>query len=193
MRSTRGGLFSVVEGPCKRYAMAPTRMSGHNCLPGPQTVSMRSMRGGFIFRNWGPSLKVHRCQCLTSMTKHDSRSRSRSRTLVDRHPGCSPGGNRMDKTRGSTSGWQSLSAGGTHTIRTAHMFFLTPGLLLLCPQTLCPPATHRTHRMPSMGEALGPGGCSVPPVERTRSRSHLLYASHALTVTCALSKREKHR
>jgi hypothetical protein len=23
---------------CIRYAMAPTRMSGHNCLPGPQTV-----------------------------------------------------------------------------------------------------------------------------------------------------------
>ncbi len=29
--------------------------------------SMRSMRGGFIFRNRGPSLKVHHCQCLTSM------------------------------------------------------------------------------------------------------------------------------
>ena len=28
MRSMRGGLFSVVEGPCKRYAMAPPRMSG---------------------------------------------------------------------------------------------------------------------------------------------------------------------
>jgi hypothetical protein len=27
MRSMRGGLFSVVEGPCKRYAMAQTRMS----------------------------------------------------------------------------------------------------------------------------------------------------------------------
>jgi hypothetical protein len=34
--------------------------------------SMRSMRGGFIFRNRGPSLKVHHGQCLTSMTKHDS-------------------------------------------------------------------------------------------------------------------------
>ncbi len=33
MRSMRGGLFSAVEGPCKRYAMAPTRMSGYNCLP----------------------------------------------------------------------------------------------------------------------------------------------------------------
>jgi hypothetical protein len=30
--------------------------------------SMRSMRGGFIFRNRGPSLKVHHGQCLTSMT-----------------------------------------------------------------------------------------------------------------------------
>ena len=26
--------------------------------------SMRSMRGGFIFRNGGPSLKVHHGQCL---------------------------------------------------------------------------------------------------------------------------------
>jgi hypothetical protein len=34
--------------------------------------SMLSMRGGFIFRNWGPSLEVHRGQCLTSMTKHDA-------------------------------------------------------------------------------------------------------------------------
>jgi hypothetical protein len=33
---------------------------------------MRSVRGGFIFRNRGPSLKVHHGQCLTSMTKHDS-------------------------------------------------------------------------------------------------------------------------
>jgi hypothetical protein len=34
--------------------------------------SMRSMRGGFIFRNWGPSLKVHHCQHLASVTKHDT-------------------------------------------------------------------------------------------------------------------------
>jgi hypothetical protein len=33
--------------------------------------SMRSMRGGFIFRNRGPSLKVHHCQHLVSVTKHD--------------------------------------------------------------------------------------------------------------------------
>ncbi len=30
--------------------------------------SMRSMRGGFIFRNRGPSLKVHHCQHLASVT-----------------------------------------------------------------------------------------------------------------------------
>ncbi len=34
--------------------------------------SMRSMRGGFIFRNGGPSLKVHHCQRLASVTKHDT-------------------------------------------------------------------------------------------------------------------------
>jgi hypothetical protein len=34
--------------------------------------SMRSMRGGFIFHNRGPSLKVHHCQHLASVTKHDT-------------------------------------------------------------------------------------------------------------------------
>jgi hypothetical protein len=34
--------------------------------------SMCSMRGGIIFHNRGPSLKVHHCQCLTRITKHDS-------------------------------------------------------------------------------------------------------------------------
>ena len=33
---------------------------------------MRSMRREFGFRDRGPLLKVHRGQCLTSMTKHDS-------------------------------------------------------------------------------------------------------------------------
>ncbi len=47
----------------------------------PNSITMRSMRevlGGFIFRNRGPWLKVHRSQCLTSMTKHDSAGRSSS-------------------------------------------------------------------------------------------------------------------
>ena len=34
--------------------------------------SMRSMRGGFIFRNQGPSLKVHHCQHLASVTRGHS-------------------------------------------------------------------------------------------------------------------------
>jgi hypothetical protein len=34
--------------------------------------SMRSMRGGFIFRNRGPSLKVYHGQHLASMAKHDT-------------------------------------------------------------------------------------------------------------------------
>ncbi len=34
--------------------------------------SMRSMCGGFIFCNRGPSLKVHHGQHLASMTKHDT-------------------------------------------------------------------------------------------------------------------------
>jgi hypothetical protein len=38
VRSMRGDSFSVIGGPCKRYAVTPTRMPGHNCLPGPQTV-----------------------------------------------------------------------------------------------------------------------------------------------------------
>ncbi len=35
-------------------------------------LSMCSMRGGFIFHNQGPLLKVHHCQHLTSVTKHDT-------------------------------------------------------------------------------------------------------------------------
>ncbi len=42
---------------------------------GPFT-SMRSMRGGFILRNRGPSLEVHHGQCLTSMTMHDEEMRT---------------------------------------------------------------------------------------------------------------------
>ena len=38
MHSMSGGLFSIVEGPCKRYAIVPTHMSGHNCHPGQQMV-----------------------------------------------------------------------------------------------------------------------------------------------------------
>jgi hypothetical protein len=34
--------------------------------------SMHSMHGGLIFRNLGPLLKVHHCQHLASMTKHDT-------------------------------------------------------------------------------------------------------------------------
>jgi hypothetical protein len=36
--SMRGGFFPAVWGPCKRYAMAPTHMAGHNCHPGLQTA-----------------------------------------------------------------------------------------------------------------------------------------------------------
>jgi hypothetical protein len=47
-----------------------------HCQRGPGAFytmrSMRSMRGGFIFHNRGPSLKVHHCQHLASVTKHDT-------------------------------------------------------------------------------------------------------------------------
>jgi hypothetical protein len=33
-----GILFSVIGGPCKRYAVTPTRMPGHVCLPGPHSM-----------------------------------------------------------------------------------------------------------------------------------------------------------
>jgi hypothetical protein len=62
--------------------------------------SMRSMRGGFIFRNRGPSLKVHHGQCLTSMTKHDSGGSPPGTACDSAKPP-------HDKTRGSTSGWRS--------------------------------------------------------------------------------------
>ncbi len=47
MRSMRGGfifrnrgfIFSVIGGPCKRYAVTPTRMPSHDCLPGPHSAA----------------------------------------------------------------------------------------------------------------------------------------------------------
>jgi hypothetical protein len=62
---------------------------GHKKLDGNDiATSMRSMRGGFIFRNRGPSLKVHRGQCLTSMTLVDGlpgpHATARSRLMTKR-------------------------------------------------------------------------------------------------------------
>jgi hypothetical protein len=62
--------------------------------------SMRSMCGGFISRNWGPSLKVHHGQCLTSMTKHDSGASPPGATCDSAKPP-------HDKAQGSASGWRS--------------------------------------------------------------------------------------
>ncbi len=39
MRSMRWDLFSVIWGPCKRYAVTLTRMPVHNCLPGPHLAA----------------------------------------------------------------------------------------------------------------------------------------------------------
>jgi hypothetical protein len=39
MRSMRWDLFSVIRGPCKRYAVTLTRMPVHNCLPGPHSAA----------------------------------------------------------------------------------------------------------------------------------------------------------
>ncbi len=47
-----GGLFSVIGGPCKRYAVTavtPTRMPSHNCLPGPHSAA--SARGAAMWQN----------------------------------------------------------------------------------------------------------------------------------------------
>jgi hypothetical protein len=79
------GVGSDVE--CKMPNLTPSR-------------SMRSMRGGFIFHNRGPSLKVHHGQCLTSMTKHDSGGSP---------PGaaCDRAKPPHDRTQGSASGWRS--------------------------------------------------------------------------------------
>ncbi len=38
MRSMRGGSISRSRGPLQKACHGPARMSGHNCLPGPQTV-----------------------------------------------------------------------------------------------------------------------------------------------------------
>ncbi len=47
--------FPRSRGPLKRYAMASTRMSGHNCLPGPQTVC--SPKGNHIDINEESGMK----------------------------------------------------------------------------------------------------------------------------------------
>ncbi len=61
--------------------------------------SMRSMRGGIIFRNRGPSLKVHHGQCPTRMTKHDSGRSPPGATCDSAKP---PHG----KTQGSNDVWR---------------------------------------------------------------------------------------
>ncbi len=38
MRSMRGGFISRSRGPLQKVCHGPARMSGHSCLPGPQTV-----------------------------------------------------------------------------------------------------------------------------------------------------------
>jgi hypothetical protein len=65
-----------------------------------QTHSMRSMLGGVNFRNQGPSLKIHRGHCLTSMTKHDSGGSPPEATFDSAEV-------LHNKTQGSTSGWRS--------------------------------------------------------------------------------------
>ncbi len=67
---------------------------------GRYMLSMRSMRGGFIFRSQGPSLKVHHSQYLASMTKHDTGGLPPGAACDSTKP---PHG----KARGSISGWRS--------------------------------------------------------------------------------------
>ncbi len=73
--------------------------------------SMRSMRGGFIFRNRGPSLKVHHCQHLASVTKHDT-------GVI--------GGLQSSRSRAFESSLRvSLSLGANNTDSNAMMIHLT--------------------------------------------------------------------
>jgi hypothetical protein len=83
--------------------VAPGRvMLGHTCEmlavmylqrgpPMRSMRSMRSMRGGFIFRNRGPSLKVHPCQHLASVppiAENESTTHRTHRTHRVTPPGC---------------------------------------------------------------------------------------------------------
>ncbi len=106
MRSMRGGFISRSRGPLQKVCHDPARMSGHDCLPGPQTV------------------------CFPRGRPHEQNEEV---PLMDG------------------------SAGRTHTMRTAHMCSLTP-------QTTTPVCRERTP--PTVGDALGPCGCSAPLVER---------------------------
>ncbi len=106
-------LFSVVEGPCKRYAMAR-----HVCQA--TTAS------------WGSSLRQS----------------------------VSPKGDCINKMRGSKDGWQCRW--NLHNQNSPQAFPHAPtttpvsGLQILC--------------LSSTGEALGPGRCSAPLVERIPTR-----------------------
>jgi hypothetical protein len=44
MRSLRWGVFSIIEGPCRRYVVAQTRMSGHR-RPGGAMVTVTESTG----------------------------------------------------------------------------------------------------------------------------------------------------
>jgi hypothetical protein len=61
MRSVRGG--SVIYVCIAKQSSNNKHVPPCMCLGGSMR-SMRSMRGGFIFRNRGPSLKVHHGQHL---------------------------------------------------------------------------------------------------------------------------------
>jgi hypothetical protein len=72
----------------KIVAYSSEEANGYSYGPDGTMRSMRSMRGGFIFRNRGPSLKVHHGQHLTSMRSMRGWFISRSRGPSVPRPFC---------------------------------------------------------------------------------------------------------
>jgi hypothetical protein len=96
-----------------------TKLHNHASEQMDPMRSMCSMSGGFIFHSRGPLQKV--CHDPARMSGHDC--------LPGQQTVCFPGGRLHEQNEEVPL--MDGSAGRTHTIRTAHTFFLTPQLLLL--------------------------------------------------------------
>ncbi len=77
-----------------RYIYTYIDTHTHKCIH--TMCAVRSVRGGFIFRSWGPLQKA--CHGPARMSGHNC--------LLEPQTVCSPEGDHMNKMRGSTGRWQ---------------------------------------------------------------------------------------
>ncbi len=129
--------ISRSRGPLQKVCHGPARMSGHNCLQGPQSLRRQSV---------------------------------------------SPEGDHMNKTRGSTGGWQCRW--NPHNQNRPHAF----------PHASTTTPISRLCNAPTVGETLGPGGCSPTGGEDSHSLSVPtdLGDDHPVTHGSCLVRHEAH-